>query len=66
MKTPTWATVIGILMNVFGGCSVMNDIKSITLPAMLEKQKSLVQEKMKEARTTNWKKIALPALPRIR
>ena len=40
MKTPTWATVIGILMIVFGGCSVMNDIKSITLPALLEKQKS--------------------------
>lgn len=51
MKTPTWATVTGILMIVFGGCSVMNDIKSITLPTMLEKQKSLVQEKMKEART---------------
>jgi hypothetical protein len=50
MKTPTWATVTGILMIVFGGCSVMNDIKSITLPAVLEKQKGLVKEKMEEAR----------------
>lgn len=38
-------------MIVFGGCSVMNDIKSITLPTILEKQKALMEEKMKEART---------------
>ncbi|HEY3429652.1 MAG TPA: hypothetical protein VGK39_03175 [Cyclobacteriaceae bacterium] len=50
MKTPTWATVTGILMIVFGGCSVMNDIKSITLPSILEKQKSFMEEKMKEAK----------------
>lgn len=50
MKTPTWATVTGILMIVFGGCSIVNDIKSITLPGMLEKQKGLVKEKMAEAR----------------
>ena len=50
MKTPTWATVTGILMIVFGGCSVMNDIKSITLPSILEKQKSFMEKKMKEAK----------------
>lgn len=50
MKTPTWATAIGIMMILFGGCSVMNDIKSITMPAMLEKQRGLVKEKMEEAR----------------
>jgi len=51
MKTPTWATVVGIAMIVLGGCSVMNDIKSITLPVILEKQKSLMTKKMHEART---------------
>ena len=50
MKTPTWATVTGILMIAFGGCSIVNDIKSITLPGMLEKQKGLIKEKMDEAR----------------
>jgi hypothetical protein len=51
MKTPTWATVTAILMIVFGGCSIVNDIKSITLPGMLEKQKGIIKEKMDEART---------------
>ena len=51
MKTPTWATLTGILMIVFGGCSIVNDIKSITLPVMLEKQHGIMKEKMEEART---------------
>jgi hypothetical protein len=51
MKTPTWATVTAIMMIVFGGCSIVNDIKSITLPGMLEKQKGLIKKKMDEART---------------
>ena len=48
MKAPTWGTVIGILMIVFGGCSVMNDIQSINLPSMMEKQKLIFQEKVAE------------------
>jgi len=52
MKTPTWGTVIGIIMIVFGGCSVMNDIKSITLPAMLEKQKVIFKDEMEKSKTT--------------
>lgn len=51
MKTPTWATVIGILMIVFGGCSIVNDFKSIVLPTELEKQRGIIKEKMDEART---------------
>src|SRR5689334_23042111 len=50
MKTPTWATVVGICMIVLGGCSVVNDIKSITLPSVLETQKVLMYKKMKEAK----------------
>jgi len=50
MKTPTWATVTGILMIVFGGCSIVNDIKSIALPETLEEQRGLIKEKMEEAR----------------
>ena len=50
MKTPTWATFTAIMMIVFGGCSIVNDIKSITLPGMLEKQKGVIKEKMEEAR----------------
>jgi hypothetical protein len=50
MKTPTWATVTGILMIIFGGCSVVNDIKSITLPGMLDSQRGLIKEKMDEAK----------------
>lgn len=48
MKTPTWGVVIGILMILFGGCSVMNDINAIRMPAMLEKQKAIFHEKMEE------------------
>jgi hypothetical protein len=44
MKTPTWATTIGIIMIVLGGCSVMNDIKSIRLPADLEKGMAIMKE----------------------
>ena len=37
-------------MIVFGGCSIVNDIKSIALPGMLEKQKIIIKEKMDEAK----------------
>jgi Na+-translocating ferredoxin:NAD+ oxidoreductase RnfD subunit len=48
MKAPTWGTVIGVIMIIFGGCSVMNDIKSITLPEILEKQKVIINDAMEE------------------
>ena len=47
MKRPTWGTVIGILMICFGGCSVLNNIKSISLPAKLEEAKAKHEEKEK-------------------
>jgi VIT1/CCC1 family predicted Fe2+/Mn2+ transporter len=48
MKTPTWGVVIGILMVLFGGCSVMNDINAIRLPSVLEKQRAILHEKAEE------------------
>jgi hypothetical protein len=48
MKTPTWGVVIGILMVLFGGCSVMSDINAIRLPAILEKQRAILHEKVEE------------------
>jgi len=48
MKAPTWGTAIGVIMIIFGGCSVMNDIKSINLPGALEKQKVIINEAMEE------------------
>ena len=50
MKTPTWATTIGIIMIVLGGCSVMNDIKSITLPTDLEKAMTMMKKEKGDAK----------------
>jgi hypothetical protein len=49
MKTPSWATTIGIIMIVLGGCSVMNDIKSVRLPEDLEKAMSIIKKKQRAA-----------------
>ncbi len=48
MKTPTWGTVIGIMMIVFGGCSALNDIKAISMPETLAKQKEIIRDTMAE------------------
>jgi hypothetical protein len=48
MKTPTWGTVIGIMMIIFGGCGALNDIRSISMPEELAKQKELVKKKLDE------------------
>jgi hypothetical protein len=53
MKRPTWATVIGIIMITFGGCSVLNDIQAIRLPAKLEEKRISLQAKMKESETSS-------------
>jgi uncharacterized membrane protein HdeD (DUF308 family) len=50
MKTPTWATTIGIIMIVLGGCSVMNDIKSVTLPSDLEKAMTIMKKEKGKAK----------------
>lgn len=48
MKTPTWATVVAILMIIFGGCSVINDIQAISMPSIIEKQKELISKEIEE------------------
>ena len=44
MHRPTWATVLGTLMILFGGCGVMNDVKQINTPALIDFQDDLVEE----------------------
>jgi len=46
MKTPTWGTVIGVLMIMFGGCSVLNSVQIINLPDKLEEKKVEIHHKM--------------------
>jgi hypothetical protein len=48
MKAPTWGTAIGVIMIIFGGCSVMNDLQSINLPGVLEKQKVIINDTLEE------------------
>jgi hypothetical protein len=48
MKRPTWGTVIGVLMMAFGGCSVLNNIQAISLPAKLDEKKAEFHKKMEE------------------
>ncbi len=48
MKTPTWGSVIGILMIVFGGCSALNDVKAISMPEELAKQKEIIRKTVAE------------------
>jgi Na+-translocating ferredoxin:NAD+ oxidoreductase RnfD subunit len=45
MKTPTWATVIAVIMIVFGGCGAINDIRSISMPEKLEEGKEKIKIK---------------------
>ena len=48
MKTPTWGTVIGILMIFFGGCGALNDIRAISMPEQLAEQKELMKKKIEK------------------
>lgn len=48
MKAPTWGTVIGVMMIIFGGCSLRNDLQSINLPDELEKQKVIINDAIEE------------------
>lgn len=48
MKAPTWGTVIGVMMIIFGGCSLRNDLQSINLPGALEKQKVIIHDAIEE------------------
>lgn len=48
MKTPTWATVIGVLMVIFGGCGAVNDIRSIAAPEAIARGKEEIERKKAE------------------
>lgn len=48
MKTPTWGTVIGIIMIFFGGCGALNDIRAISMPEQLAEQKELMKSRMEK------------------
>jgi len=44
MKLPTWATVVGVLMILFGGCGTYNNITKINTPKMLEMTSTIFEE----------------------
>lgn len=59
MKTPTWAYVIGIMMMLFGGCSITGDLQSINSPNMLEMQHKMMEGMTGEADTIEMDSIGL-------
>ena len=58
MKTPTWGTVIGILMIFFGGCGALNDIRNISMPEKLAEQKELMKDKIEMRKLKKLKESA--------
>ena len=44
MKKPTWATVIGVIMLLFGGCGAFNDFQNINAEKILEFQNDMIIE----------------------
>ena len=52
MKTPTWGIVVGSLMLLFGGCSILNDIQSINMPGMIEMQQEMMNVFSEEYQTS--------------
>lgn len=65
MKTPTWGVVIGILMIVFGGCSVMGDFQAIYLPDKLEEEMGKAKTKMEEEREEALDSVALESMDSV-
>ncbi len=59
MKTPTWAYVIGIMMMLFGGCSITGDLQSINSPNMLEMQHKMMAGMTGETDTIEMDSIGL-------
>jgi hypothetical protein len=57
-KIPTWATVIGILMILFGGCGVMSDYQATKMPEMLEAQKEMMRSMSEDFKTQDNDSIA--------
>ena len=48
MKVPTWATVIGVLMILLGGCGALNNVQKIKAPQALDKTSGIMEEMTKE------------------
>lgn len=48
MKVPTWATVIGVLMILFGGCGVLNNVQKINTPKTLDQSSGMIAEITRE------------------
>ena len=44
MKTPTWATVIGIIMILFGGCGALSNVQKIQSPSTLDEMSGTFEE----------------------
>jgi hypothetical protein len=65
MKTPTWGVVIGILMIVFGGCSVIGDFQAIYLPDKLEEEMGKAKTKMEEEREEALDSVALESMDSV-
>ena len=65
MKTPTWGVVIGVLMIVFGGCSVMGDFQAIYLPEKFEEEMAKAKIKMEEEKEEAIDSVALESADSI-
>ena len=50
MKRPTWVTVVGILMIIFGVFGILGSVQQMFMPKMLEWQKSIMEPAMERAK----------------
>ncbi len=44
MKVPTWASVIGVMMILLGGCGALNNVQKISLPKSLDQSSGIFNE----------------------
>ncbi len=44
MKLPTWATVVGIIMLLFGGCGALSNVNKINTPNTLNEMSEVLEE----------------------
>ncbi len=51
MKTPTWATVIGIILILFGGCGALSNVQKIQSPNTLDEMSGTFDEISKQIET---------------
>lgn len=48
MKRPGWGTAIGVLMIIFGGCTVKDSLEAIYMPEMLENSREMIESSLQE------------------